>query len=128
MKLCSFPSARRFELRSAFALRIFSRKIIFIEQCRSVCGRSDIAFSREGVVTANGSCCASFLRKHSRRAYPFRLLTPFAATFPKGTASVVMGTFISTTKGVPLRADFPRPGEDVTAGDKRGNLALRSKD
>ena len=26
-------------------------------------------------------------------------------------------------KGVPLRADFPRPGEDVTVGDKRGNLA-----
>ena len=26
-----------------------------------------------------------------------------------------------------MRADFPRPGEDVTAGDKRGNLALRSE-
>ena len=23
----------------------------------------------------------------------------------------------------PERADFPRPGEDVTAGDKKGNLA-----
>ena len=23
----------------------------------------------------------------------------------------------------PERADFPRPGEDVTAGDKRGNLS-----
>ncbi len=45
------------------------------------------------------------------------------ATFPKGTASVATGTFISTTKGVPLRADFPRPGEDVTAGDKKGNLS-----
>ena len=33
------------------------------------------------------------------------------ATFPKGTASVATGTFISTTKGVPL-----------------GELALRSKD
>ena len=28
----------------------------------------------------------------------------------------------------PERADFPRPGEDVTAGDKKGNLALRSND
>ena len=23
----------------------------------------------------------------------------------------------------PERADFPRPGEDVTAGDKKGNLS-----
>jgi hypothetical protein len=27
-----------------------------------------------------------------------------------------------------LRKDFPLPGEDVTAGDKKGNLALRSND
>ena len=26
----------------------------------------------------------------------------------------------------PERADFPRPGEDVTAGDKKGNPASRS--
>ena len=26
----------------------------------------------------------------------------------------------------PERADFPRPGEDVTAGDKKGNLATPS--
>ena len=35
------------------------------------------------------------------------------------------------TEGVklpPERKDFPRPGEDVTAGDKRGNLASRSDD
>ena len=31
-------------------------------------------------------------------------------------------------KAPPERADFPRPGENVTAGDKRGNLASRSDD
>ena len=36
------------------------------------------------------------------RSYPFRLLTAFAATFPKGTASVVAGNFAAAPKGVPL--------------------------
>ena len=27
----------------------------------------------------------------------------------------------------PERADFPRPGEDVTAGDKKGNLSRSDK-
>ena len=31
-------------------------------------------------------------------------------------------------KGPILEDDFPRPGEDVTVGDKRGNLASRSDD
>ena len=31
-------------------------------------------------------------------------------------------------KAPTLRKDFPRPGEDVTAGDKKGNLASRSDD
>ena len=43
--------------------------------------------------------------------HPFRLLTTFAATFPKGTASVVAAKFPAVLKGVPL-----------------GELALRSKD
>ena len=36
------------------------------------------------------------------REYPFRLLTAFAATFPKGTASVVAAKFPAAPKGVPL--------------------------
>ena len=36
------------------------------------------------------------------RRYPFRLLTAFAATFPKGTASVVTAKFPASPKGVPL--------------------------
>ena len=33
----------------------------------------------------------------------------------------------SANKAPPERTDFPRPGENVTAGDKRGNLASRSE-
>ena len=36
------------------------------------------------------------------RRYPFRLLTAFAATFPKGTAFVVAASFPALPKGVPL--------------------------
>ena len=35
---------------------------------------------------------------------------------------------ISANKALPERKDFPRPGENVTFGDKRGNLASRSDD
>ena len=48
-----------------------------------------------GVVTENGICSAAFCESAALRA---------------GARS-------------PERADFPRPGEDVTAGDKKGNLS-----
>ena len=35
---------------------------------------------------------------------------------------------VTTNKAPPERTDFPRPGENVTAGDKRGELASRSDD
>ena len=47
------------------------------------------------VVTANGICSAAFCE---------------SAALGAGARS-------------PERADFPRPGEDVTAGDKKGNLS-----
>ena len=48
-----------------------------------------------GVVAGNGSFSAAFCESVALRA---------------GACS-------------PERADFPRPGEDVTAGDKKGNLS-----
>ena len=48
-----------------------------------------------GVAEGNGICSAAFCESAALRA---------------GTCS-------------PERADFPRPGEDVTAGDKKGNLS-----
>ena len=35
---------------------------------------------------------------------------------------------VSSNKALPERKNFPRPGEDVTVGDKRGSVDLRSKD
>ena len=55
-----------------------AEKLFLIEQCRSVCGRSGIAFSREGVVTANGSCRACFLRKRRRGGQASCWLNPLS--------------------------------------------------
>ena len=57
-----------------------------------------------GAFLCGGKVCLS-------GSYPFRLLPLVAATFPKGTASVVAAKFPASLKGVPL-----------------GELALRSKD
>ena len=46
--------------------------------------------------------CGDSLRQSRLLGYPFRLLTTFAATFPKGTASVLAGNFAAALKGVPL--------------------------
>ena len=46
--------------------------------------------------------CRDSLRQNRLPWYPFRLFTAFAATFPKGTASVVAGNFAAAPKGVPL--------------------------
>ena len=51
--------------------------------------------STGGVVEENGICSAAFCE---------------SAALGSGARS-------------PERADFPRPGEDVTAGDKKGNLS-----
>ena len=64
-----------------------------ILEYRSVCGRSGIPFSR-----------VESWRK-----------TAFAA--PLSAKALRAGV------RSPERADFPRPGEDVTAGDKKGNLS-----
>ena len=51
--------------------------------------------STGGVVEENGICSAAFCESAALRA----------------------------SARSPERADFPRPGEDVTAGDKKGNLS-----
>ena len=76
----------------------------------------------------NGKCACflpGFLGRAQKsgvewRENPFRLLTAFAATFPKGTALVVAGNFSAAPKGVPLRADFPRSGGRCRAATKGG--------
>jgi hypothetical protein len=82
-------------MRSAFALRIISGRTIlnFGVQKRLRAFLNPIF--TDGVVTENGICSAAFCESMALRA---------SACSPE-------------------RADFPRPGEDVTAGDKKGNLS-----
>ena len=82
-------------MRAAFALRIFSGKNILNFAFVALCGALQTLFSRIGVVTPNCICSAAFYESAALRA---------SACSPE-------------------RADFPRPGEDVTAGDKKGNLS-----
>ena len=115
-----------------------AEKLFLIEQCRSVCGRSGIAFSREGVVTANGSCRACFLRKRRRGGQASCWLNPLSQNLTVLTAPSereplarpqtlrLSRKLYRYAKGPIPEDDFPRPGEDVTAGDKKGNLAARS--
>ena len=81
-------------MASACALAIFSGKIIFISRLSRSAERSKRIFTG-GVVTGNSICRAAFCESATLRA---------SACSPE-------------------RADFPRPGEDVTAGDKKGNLS-----
>ena len=77
------------------ALCTYSAERIFkFRVCRALRSAPNAIFTG-GVVTANGICSAAFCE---------------SAALGAGARS-------------PERADFPRPGEDVTAGDKKGNLS-----
>ena len=82
-------------MRSAFALRIISGRIILNFGVQKHLRAFLNPIFTDGVVTENGICSAAFCESMALRA---------SACSPE-------------------RADFPRPGEDVTAGDKRGNLS-----
>ena len=71
----------------------------------------------EGALGMAGKFLAQSARRIARE-YPFRLLTAFAATFPKGTAFGNAGKFAAATKGVPL-------GELVSAARLRGYFPPR---
>ena len=77
------------------ALGIFSGKIIFNFANLENLRIFQICLFTGGVVKENGICSAAFCESAALRA---------SACSPE-------------------RADFPRPGEDVTAGDKKGNLS-----
>ena len=80
----------------------------------------------------NGICSAAFCESAALREsflLPFSGLNPLRrsrASSPEGGAFGHLP--VSTNKAPPERTEFPRPGENVTAGDKRGNLASRSDD
>ena len=49
------------------AVAYSAEKLFIIEQCRAVCGPPGIAFSRVGVVAANGICSAAFCESAAQR-------------------------------------------------------------
>ena len=62
---------------------------------------------------------------------PLRLLTTFASTSPKGRGKSTAGSFLFAPNTLAMRftawlslrgKTSPAPGEDVTVGDKKGNL------
>jgi hypothetical protein len=71
-----------------------------------------------------GTVCA----KHRNGVSILALSGADAPALPKGEPLAKPGTLRGLPKAPTLRRDFPRPGEDVTAGDKKGNLASRSDD
>ena len=82
-------------MASACALAMFSGKNIYNFAILENLRIFQNCLFTGGVVTANGICSAAFCE---------------SAALGAGARS-------------PERADFPRPGEDVTAGDKKGNLS-----
>ena len=80
---------------SACALGIFSGKIILDFGFQESLRTFLKPIFTGGVVEENSICSAAFCESAALRA---------SACSPE-------------------RADFPRPGEDVTAGDKKGNLS-----
>ena len=82
-------------MASACALAMFSGKNIYNFAILENLRIFQNCLFTGGVVEENGSCRAAFCENAALRA---------SACSPE-------------------RADFPRPGEDVTAGDKKGNLS-----
>ena len=118
----------RFKMVSAGALTIFSGKnIIIICGSETPAGVSEPLFHRWG---RNGKrhLQRRFLRKRGAAVSVLALSGANAPALPKGEPLAWRYSFRLNRKACgrarsPERADFPRPGEDVTAGDKRGELS-----
>ena len=54
-------------MRAALLCAYSAEKLFIIEQCRAVCGPPGIAFSRVGVVAANGICGAAFCESTAQK-------------------------------------------------------------
>ena len=99
-------------MRSAFALRIFSGKIIYNFAFVALCGVRQTLFSREEFGTNSLSQSLTALPDSSGRE---PLARPQALRFSR--------KLYRHAKGPIPEDDFPRSGEDVAAGDKKGNLS-----
>ena len=111
-------------MRAAFALRIFSGKIIYnfaiLENLRIF---QNCLFTG-GVVKGNGWCSARFLRKQSRcgqRARPLSQILSALTALPKGEPLAVHANVTSLPRPLPLGEVASRSddgeGEPVCGGD-----------
>ena len=107
------PCFRHWRRSSSLHSDHIQRKNYFIiSEYRSVCGRSGIPFSREEFRTNSLSQSLTALPAPSRRE---PLARPGTLHFSQ--------KLYRHAKGPISEDDFPRPGEDVAAGDKKGNLS-----
>ena len=90
------------------ALRIFSGKIIFISRLSRPAGRSKRIFT-------GGNSLSQSLTALPAPSWREPLAKPEALRLSR--------KLYRNAKGPILEDDFPRPGEDVTVGDKKGNLS-----
>ena len=119
-------------MASALLWPYSAERLFLIEQCRSVCGRSGIAFSQVG--SWRKTAFAAPLSAKARRCGESGLALSVTCgdSSPKGRAKSTAGNFLITLKTLATNVTAwlslrgktsPVPGEDVTVGDKRGNLA-----
>ena len=91
-------------MRSALLCASIAEELFIISRLSRSAERSKRIFTG-GVVTASGICSAAFCESAALRE------------------SFWSNRKVYGSARSPERADFPRPGEDVTAGDKKGNLS-----
>ena len=107
-------------MRSAFALRITSGRIILISAMPGSLRAVRHCIFTGGVVEESCICSAGFLRKHPRcgeRPNPLRLLTAFASTSPKGRGSGETAHFaleLETLRGLPKAPPLGELSSQVT--------------
>ena len=96
------PTAGRFGMRSAFALRIFSGKNIYnfaiLENLRIF---QNCLFTG-GVVKANGICSAAFCESAALRLASSPSQSPTVTALPKGEPLAVPANFIFLPRPLPL--------------------------
>ena len=111
---------------------VAAERLFLIEQCRSVCGRSGIAFSQVGSWRKTAAVAPLSAKARRCGESGLALSVTCGDSSPKGRAKSTAGNFLITLKTLAtsitawlsLRGKTsPAPGEDVTVGDKRGNLA-----
>ena len=132
---CGAVLRKTIGMRSALLCAYSAEELLIIEQCRAVCGPPGIAFSRVGSwrKTAVAAPLSAKARRGGERARPLSQCLSALTALPKGEPLAVHANFISLPRPLPLTdfprsgTDSPRPGKNVTAGDKEGEAAKKER-